>query len=78
MRTTIVIDGRLWVYAKQQAAQQGCTLKQVIENALREFLSPNIYNRFSLCAPRGYAEAFGISSVAGQLLIMLSLTDIQS
>lgn len=39
MRTTFDIDDQLLVYAKQQAAQQGCTLKQVIENALREFLS---------------------------------------
>ena len=37
MRTTIDIDDQLLVYAKQQAAQQGCTLKQVIEDALREF-----------------------------------------
>jgi Arc/MetJ family transcription regulator len=39
MRTTIDIDDQLLVYAKQQAALQGCTLKQVVENALREFLS---------------------------------------
>ncbi len=39
MRTTIDIDEQLLVYAKLQAAQQGCTLKQVIEDALREFFS---------------------------------------
>ncbi len=39
MRTTINIDEQLLVYAKLQAAQQGCTLKQVIEDALREFFS---------------------------------------
>jgi len=39
MRTTINIDDQLLVYAKLQAAQQGCTLKQVIEDALREFFS---------------------------------------
>ena len=27
------------MYAKLQAAQQGCTLKQVVEDALREFFS---------------------------------------
>jgi hypothetical protein len=39
MRTTINIDDQLLVYAKLQATQQGCTLKEVIENALREFFS---------------------------------------
>jgi len=39
MRTTINIDEQLLTYAKLQAAQQGCTLKQVIEDALREFFS---------------------------------------
>lgn len=39
MRTTINIDDQLLLYAKLQAAQQGCTLKQVIEDALREFFS---------------------------------------
>jgi hypothetical protein len=39
MRTTINIDDQLLIYAKLQAAQQGCTLKQVIEDALREFFS---------------------------------------
>ena len=36
MRTTVDIDDQLLIYAKQQ----GCTLKQVIENALRDFFSP--------------------------------------
>jgi hypothetical protein len=39
MRTTINIDEQLLIYAKIQATQQGCTLKQVIEDALREFFS---------------------------------------
>ena len=39
MRTTIDIDEQLLTYAKLQAVQQGCTLKQVIEDALREFFS---------------------------------------
>ncbi len=39
MRTTINIDDHLLKYAKLQATQQGCTLKQIIEDALRESLS---------------------------------------
>jgi hypothetical protein len=39
MRTTIDIDDQLLKYAKLQATQQDCTLKQVVEDALREFLS---------------------------------------
>ncbi len=39
MRTTINIDDQLLSYARHQAVQQGCTLKQVIEDALRESLS---------------------------------------
>jgi hypothetical protein len=39
MRTTIDIDDQLLRYAKLQAAQQDCTLKQVVEDALREFFS---------------------------------------
>ncbi|SDW62925.1 hypothetical protein [Nitrosomonas communis] len=39
MRTTINIDEQLLTYAKLRAAQQGCTLKQIIEDALREFFS---------------------------------------
>lgn len=39
MRTTIDIDDQLLKYARLQAAQQGCTLKQIIEDALRESLS---------------------------------------
>ncbi len=37
MRTTIDIDEQLLAYAILRSAQQGCTLKQVIEDALREF-----------------------------------------
>jgi len=39
MRTTINIDDQLLMYAKLQATQQGCTLKEIIENSLREFFS---------------------------------------
>lgn len=39
MRTTINIDEQLLRYAKLQAVQQGSTLTQVVEDALREFLS---------------------------------------
>jgi len=39
MRTTVDIDDQLLLYAKHQAVQQGCTLKQVIEDALRDFFS---------------------------------------
>jgi hypothetical protein len=39
MRTTVDIDDQLLIYAKQQAVQQDCTLKQVIEDALRDFFS---------------------------------------
>ena len=39
MRTTIDIDDQLLLYAKQQAIQQSCTLKQVLEDALRDFFS---------------------------------------
>lgn len=45
MRTTINIDEQLLMYAKLQATQQGCTLKQVIEDALREFFSRHSLDR---------------------------------
>ncbi len=44
MRTTINIDEQLLVYAKLQAAQQGCTLKQVIEDALKNGVRSRIKN----------------------------------
>lgn len=37
MRTSVDIDDQLLLYAKRQAVQQGCTLKQVLEDALRNF-----------------------------------------
>ena len=37
MRTTVDIDDQLLIYAKHQAVQQGCTLKQILEDALRDF-----------------------------------------
>jgi len=39
MRTSVDIDDQLLLYAKRQAAQQGCTLKQILEDALRNFFS---------------------------------------
>jgi hypothetical protein len=36
MRTTINIDDQLLMYAKLQATRQGCTLKHIMEDALRE------------------------------------------
>lgn len=39
MQTTVDIDDQLLLYAKRQAAQQGCTLKQVLDDALRDFLA---------------------------------------
>lgn len=39
MRTTINIDDQLLMYAKLRATQQGCTLKQIVEDALRKFFS---------------------------------------
>jgi metal-sulfur cluster biosynthetic enzyme len=45
MRTTINIDEQLLMYAKLQATKQGCTLKQVIEDALREFFSRHSIER---------------------------------
>jgi hypothetical protein len=45
MRTTLDIDDQLLLYAKHQAVQQGCTLKQVIEDALRDFFSHQFLQR---------------------------------
>ena len=45
MRTTVDIDDQLLLYAKHQAVQQGCTLKQVIEDALRDFFSHQTLQR---------------------------------
>lgn len=39
MRTTVDLDEQLLTYAKLRAVQQGCTIKQVIEDALRESFS---------------------------------------
>jgi hypothetical protein len=39
MRTTVDIDDQLLKYAKLQAAQQGSSLRRIIEDALRDFLS---------------------------------------
>lgn len=43
MRTSIDIDDQLLLHAKRQAIQQGCTLKQVLEDALRDFFRINLF-----------------------------------
>jgi hypothetical protein len=42
MRTTIDIDDQLLLYAKHQAVKQGCTIKQILEDALRDFFLINL------------------------------------
>jgi len=37
MHTSIDIDDQLLLYAKHQAVQQGCTIKKILEDALRDF-----------------------------------------
>ncbi len=47
MRTTVDIDDQLLHYAKQKAAEQNCSLKNIMEDALRDFFSrpsPNDQN----------------------------------
>ena len=39
MRTTIDIDDQLLLYANHKAVKQGCTIKQILEDALRDFFS---------------------------------------
>ena len=39
MRTTIDIDDQLLLYAKQKAAENNESLKNILEDALREFFS---------------------------------------
>lgn len=39
MRTSIDIDDQLLQYAKLRAIEQGCSLKQIVEDALRDFLA---------------------------------------
>ena len=39
MRTSVDIDDQLLLHAKRQAIQQGCTLKQILEDALRDSFS---------------------------------------
>ena len=39
MRTSVDIDDQLLLYAKRRAVEQGCTLKQILEDALRDFFS---------------------------------------
>ncbi len=39
MRTSVDIDDQLLLYAKRRAVEQGCKLKCVLEEALRDFFS---------------------------------------
>lgn len=39
MRTTVDIDDQLLRYAKQKAAERQCSLKDIMEDALRNFFS---------------------------------------
>jgi len=38
MKTTLVIDDRVMLRLKQQAARRGCTMSELVEAALRSFL----------------------------------------
>ena len=40
MRTTLVLDDRLFKRAKQRAAERGTTLSEVVNEALSESLAP--------------------------------------
>ena len=42
MRTTVNIDDQLLLYAKHQAVQQGCTIKQILKNAKKWGSDPNL------------------------------------
>lgn len=39
MRKSIDIDDQLLQYAKFRAVEQGCSFKQIVEDALRDFLA---------------------------------------
>ncbi|MBA1446914.1 MAG: DUF2191 domain-containing protein [Gammaproteobacteria bacterium] len=46
MRTTLNLDDRLLISAKHKAVEQGVSLSQVIENALRQsFSKPNVKHK---------------------------------
>lgn len=45
MKTSIDIDDQLLLHAKHQAVEQGCTLKQIVENALRDFFARQLQPR---------------------------------
>ncbi len=48
MRTTLDIDEQLLLYAKRKAAEQNCSLKHIVEDALREFLSQSPTGRHEI------------------------------
>jgi len=45
MRTTIDIDEQLLIYVKQKAAENNSSLKNIIEDALRDFFSKHNVHR---------------------------------
>ena len=47
MRTTIDIDEQLLIYVKQKAAENNSSLKNIIEDALRDFFSHHAVNNRS-------------------------------
>lgn len=55
MRTTLNLDDQLLIYAKHQAVEEGVSLAQVIENALRE----------SLAKPRTKRETIRLITASG-------------
>ena len=48
MKTSIDIDDELLLIAKNHAVAQGCSLKQVIENALRDFFMHQAHTHTSI------------------------------
>jgi hypothetical protein len=40
MKTTLIIDDRVMLRLKQEAAQRGCTMSELVETALRLLLEP--------------------------------------
>ncbi len=44
MLTSVDIDDQLLLYAKRRAVEQGCTLKCILEEALRVFFRINVFH----------------------------------
>ncbi len=62
MRTTIDIDDQLLFYAKQKAGENHSSLKNIMEDALREFLSRHAvpYGAIELETFRGVGLKHGV------------------